>query len=310
MICGIDSGNFELKSKAMKQITKFIQKVAVAVIFLVPFSLSAQEITYQIQEDNPETVRSKFIAVEFLNADIGGNKNLNTVGIGANGVWGLTSRIGVEAKLNYTLFKDENLPACFQIQAGPYLSFFSTTSTKDVKVRIGGEFDTEENKHVYKEKFINVPATRLNSHGMRAGLYFNKKGYKEQGIDGKPEIPYSLFGIYGGYSLIQKTNLVAKILGSSDGEKVPEQPLFYTGFTRIYLDALITPVATRDYPQAALDANSTVKNKFFGGRLGCLFYKDGPKWYNKFMWGMEIGMRPIDGFYFSTSVGYSVFRGK
>lgn len=277
---------------------------------LFSFSSNAQTITYEIEQDDPSTVRNKFVAVEFLNADIGGNRNSNTIGIGANTAWGLTSKLGIEGKLNYAIFKDKNLPACISFQAGPYIGLFSKTSKKDLKVRIGGEFTTEENKHVYNEKFIVVPATRLNTHGVRAGAYFNKKGYKEQGITGKPEIPYTLFGVYGGWSMTQKTNLVAKIKGSSDGADVPEQPLFYTGYTRIFLDAIITPVATRDYAASVLDANSTVKNKFFGGRLGFMFYKDGPKWYNKFMWGMEIGMRPIDGFYFNTSVGYSVFRGK
>ncbi|MCR9171158.1 MAG: hypothetical protein NXI10_01605 [bacterium] len=294
----------------MKTKNQTIRNIALAALLFLSFQTSAQTITYNILEDNPETVRNKFVAVEFLNADIGGNRNLNTVGIGANAAWGLTEKLGVEGRIGYALFKDENLPACFSIQAGPYLGLISRKSTKDVKVRIGGEFDTEENKHVYKESFIYVPATRLNQHGVRGGVYFNKKGYKEQAINGKPEIPYSLFGVYGGWSMTQKTNLIAKILGSSDGENVPEMPLEYTGFTRIYVDALITPVATRNYPVGDINELSSVSNKMFGGRVGCMFYKDGKKWFNKFMWGVEVGMRPIDGFYFSTTVGYSVFRGK
>lgn len=271
--------------------------------------LSAQEISYKVLEDDPSKVRSKFIALEFLNADIGGKQNVNTISVGANGIYSLGTDFGVEARLNYALVKEDGLPACFQIQAGVFKGFLKSSTKKDIKVRVGGEFATEENKQVYNEKFILVPGTHQRVHGVRGGLYLNKKAYKEQGVSGKPEIPYTLIGVYGGWGMTRKSNLVVKINGSSDGNKMPKKPLYYKGLARIYVDAIVTPLASRDYPAAALDAQSTVKNKLIGARTGVMFYKDGPKWFNKFMWGVETGVRPLDGFYFSTSVGYSVFRG-
>ncbi len=271
-------------------------------------NLSAQTISYEIVEDNPTTVRNKFIAVEFLNADIGGNRNLNTVGIGANAVWGLSDKLGLETRFGYALAKDEDLPSAFNFQAGVFVGMVDKTKTKDIKVRIGGDFDTRENKHVYDEKFILVPGTNLNRHGVRGGLYMYKKGYKLKGVG---NIPYTLTGIYGGWSMTQKTNLVVQIKGSSDKkEEMPEKPLYYTGFTRVFVDAIVTPVAAQQVPSTGSEGEAQNINKLLGGRIGCQFYKDGPKWFNKFMWGLETGVRPLEGFYFATNVGYSIYRSK
>ncbi len=275
------------------------QNLLTLVIALLPILvLKAQNITYSIQQDDPYIVNGKFVAVEVMNAEFGGNKNTNTFSIGANSVYSISENFGVEGRINYAIAKDSDLPISFQFEGGGFKSFTEKTKKKDLKVRIGGEFKTEENRNVYNEEFIWVPSTNLNMHGVRGGLYYSKKGLKDMGIH-----EYSMLGIYGGWSLVQKTNLVAEIKGREDGKSVPKQPLYYSGFTRYYVDIILTPVTSIDV------VDPSVYNRIFGVRTGVMFYKDGPKFLNKFMWGVETGVRPIDGFFFRALIGYSLYRG-
>lgn len=278
--------------------------ICMTLSFLAGSSIS-QDVAYKVVEDDPSKVRSKFIAVEWLNADFGGKKNLNTVGVGVNSVWSISESMGAEGRFNFPWAKDENLPFCFQFEAGVFKNLSSSTKVKDVKVRYDGEFDVVENKHVYNEKYIKVPATRLRSNGVRAGLYTFKKGLKI----GSDELPYTLTGLYGGWSFIEKTNLVVRASEDLDSKLDDEKgTMFYSGFNRIYLDAIITPVAsvTNTFgSKVDLDGQTII-----GGRLGFMFYKDGPKFFDKLMWGGEIGYRSVDGFYLNVIAGFSVFRGK
>ncbi len=278
--------------------------ICMTLSFLAGSSIS-QDVAYKVVEDDPSKVRSKFIAVEWLNADFGGKVNLNTIGIGVNSVWSLNETVGLEGRFNVPWAKDEDLPFCFQFEAGVFKNFGSKTKVKDVKVRYDGEFDVVENEHVYKEKIIKVPATRLRSSGVRAGMYTFKKGVK----DGRDALPYTMAGIYGGWGFVEKTNLVVRASENLDSDLNNEKGnMFYTGFTRIYLDGILTPLAPVYSPSGQkLDVD---RQTIIGGRLGFMFYKDGPKWFNKLMWGGEIGYRSIDGVYVNVIAGFSVFRGK
>jgi hypothetical protein len=281
-----------------------------AIAMLTAGKAQDNQVKYTVVENDPSVVRNKYIALEFLNADIGANSNVNTVGVGANGIWSLSDKLGLDARFHYVIFKVDELPACFQFQAGGFYSMSSSVSQKDIKARFGGKSEVVENKHVQTENYIVVPANIQKEHALRGGLYLYKKGYKDQGINMKPEIPYLLGGVYAGYCLNKKTNLVLQFQKTEGGIKVPEKPQVYRGYTRIYFDAIVTPLATRDYNEAILESSSAVKNKLLGARLGFLFYTDGPKVLQRFMYGVETGIRPIDGFYFNASVGYTVFRGK
>lgn len=261
----------------------------------------AQQVKYQILTDDPKQVKNSFIAVEFLNIDIGGKKNLNTIGLGVNGIYTINNKIGAEGNFRYALIKSAALPLSFSFEGGGYFMFKNAEKTKPVKVRFGGDFGTSENKHVYNEKFIMVNAKHIVENSFRGGLYMHKKGYAEQDVVGKPEIPYFLTGIYGGIGVSKKVNLTVQVEGN-------KKETYVTGLTRIYGDLILTPVATRSFPIPAWENASTIKNKLFGFRVGASLYKDGPKWFNRFMLGLETGSRPIDGFFFRTWLGYEVYR--
>lgn len=284
--------------------------IKLATLLFVANGMFAQNVNYSILENNPESVASKFFGVELMGAEMGGKKNLNIISMGFNGVWELSSGLGLDGYARFKVIGDQAVPFSTNINVGGYkMMFGGKTNEKEIKVRVGGEFVEVDNQHAYSEKYIMVPALVQDMQGLRAGLYLNKKAYKEQGISGKPEIPYTSAGIYGGWIKTTKTNLAIQVNNSND-ESLFTEPVHYKGYAKIYIDAIIAPIASRDFGiYAPIADQSTVGNKVFGGRVGYIFYKNGVKWYDKLNFGVETGVRPIDGFYLIAMFGFNFYAG-
>lgn len=269
---------------------------------LIGLLTHAQMVGYSIQENSPEDTRTNFVSIDFLGFDFGGNRNVNSLSIGANANWQLQKGLGVDGVLSYKIVSEAGLPPFILFNAGGYkLKSSGKTKEKDIKVRIGGEFVTVDNKSAFSESYIMVPGNQYHQSGLRGGLYLFKKAYKDQAISGKPEVPYTSAGVYAGWMKTVKTNLVLKV---DDVKK----PLHYRGFTKVYFDLLLTPISSFSYESQAHEEAAEVKNKLLGGRIGYMFYKDGPGVLDKITWGSEIGVRPIDGFFIRASIGYCIIR--
>ena len=73
---------------------------------LIGLLTHAQMVGYSIQENSPEDTRTNFVSLDFLGFDFGGNRNVNSLSIGANANWQLQNGLGVDGVLSYKIVSE------------------------------------------------------------------------------------------------------------------------------------------------------------------------------------------------------------
>lgn len=94
-------------------------------------ALSAQQVTYQVLEDNPDKVYTKFVAPE-----IGTEYNAANLSVflGANARYGLTDAIVLEGIARFDLYQLNGKGPGFHLEAGGFLPLTSKIKMKEVPV--------------------------------------------------------------------------------------------------------------------------------------------------------------------------------
>ncbi len=281
--------------------------IGICLFGLTLSSALAQNVSYKILEDDPGKVRDSYAAIEFLNFEFGSSsrRNLNTLGVGGNFIYALDEKIGIDGNIRLDLVKEKAAPFVFSVDFGGFKSTSSKTKTKEIKVRLGVKHGTDVNSdgntvNTQSDLFIMVPATQLRTTALRGGIYFNRRTYD------KRIIPMTLGGVYGGFMFNRKTNLKIELTDNGGSKDIGGKIYNPRGFQKTYVDLILTPLAVSG---AGIPSGpSSYKNKLIGVRVGTMMYLDGPKWYNKFMFGVESGVRPYSGFFLKANIGLQLFK--
>ena len=262
-----------------------------------------QTTTYQLIEDNPNALPGSYITVEPLGLDggSGGDINLYT---GGTVFWSLTDQLKLEGVARYNVVQVGGNGTGFHLEAGGFLPFISKEVKKDVPVILKTTLyaaKIDDDKYVDETKYFKVKGTYLNQMGPRGGIYFKKSGFDFKDESSlTTETNYTLTGAYIGWEKLTQAFVKTKV---GDNYK------YGHGQTRIYADALIVPVRTvADDSLGDPDNNSII-----GFRVGFQWNKNPYREKEKGLelnpvYTVEVGSRPISGFYAQMSFGLNIFN--
>jgi hypothetical protein len=272
-------------------------------LLILCVTASAQQVTYQILEDNPEKAYTKFVA-PVLGSDY--NASNVSVYLGANARYGLTDLITLEGLARLDVYQYSGKGPGFHIEAGGFLPLISKVKEKEIPIILSydpsaGQKWVDGQLRTYEEtKSITIPNGKyINEVGFRGGLYQRRMGAADmlETVNGA----INLTGVYLGGQWTSQAYLKAKI--NDDVERIG------AGFTRVYGDILILPISNLSDPLA----NYNVKpDGTFGWRVGFQWYlspHDGEyKWLANSIFTAEIGKKPLSGFNFNLSWGFALMN--
>ncbi len=264
------------------------------------FFTFAQQVTYQILEDNPGKAYTKFVAPEFGTEYNAANLS---VFMGANARYGLTDLITLEGLAHLDVYQLNGKGPGFHLEAGGYLPLTSNIKNKVVPIILsynpyaGTKYENGVQYNIEETKSITIPSGQYkNEMGVRAGLYQRRMGTSD--LFGAINGAINLTGVYLGGQWTSQAYVKAKI--NNDVERIG------AGFTRVYGDILVLPVSNLSDPRA----NEDVKpDGTFGWRVGFQWYvspHDGEyRFLSNSVFTAEIGKRPLSGFLFNLSWGFA-----
>lgn len=279
--------------------------LTILILLLTVATLKAQQVTYQVLEDNPDKVYTKFIAPEF---GMESNSTNLSFFAGANTRMGLTEAITLEGIARLDLYQISGSGPSFLLEAGGFLPLTSKIKKKEVPIVLsynpyaGTVYKDGRSYNVEETKSIKIPEGQYrNELGGRGGLYMRKTG--AESLAGNASSYILLTGAYLGGQWTSQAYVKTKI--NNDVERIG------AGFTRVYADLLVLPVSTLDNPAAneGLKADGAI-----GWRLGFQWYvspHDGDyKFLSNSVFTAELGKRPLTGFLFNMSWGFAFMNNR
>ncbi|MDQ3110352.1 MAG: hypothetical protein M3R17_10700 [Bacteroidota bacterium] len=281
-------------------------------------SLNAQNnVQYKILEDNPLRACNFAMGIDIAQLDFS-VKNIDGLAFSA-GIWGFADYkhlFGADYILRYGYFTmgkafgdKENLKAHRQIEIGGYLNFKKGLFNKTNKVNLNIDRSTVNGKEVETTTYVMVPSTQYINSGVRAGFmnYGGCLSYDgpEDVFDSPEIVNYNVLGLYAGI-FKEKTK---SVLISTDTYGKRGVSLH----TRVYLDALITPVSSISYRD--IDYKPSFKSPPIGARLGMAWYPvltrketRGEFKARRFLFQTEVGYRRYDGLYFTGTISFPISK--
>ncbi len=226
---------------------------------------------------------------------------------GANGIYGITSRLGFEAAAAFSYYNTKaGTQGPSYLQAGAFLHLLSKEKTKNARVvlsykRFSGVYTRSE-----ITKYVEVPAKVKIVTGIRGGIDHYNTTIVTDGIKiAKASSKFNLSGMYAGIQSANKLLIKTQFTGMN--ESVPTAAVF-----RLFADAMYYPVSKLDDPILA----SKLNPGNMGWRGGITYVpaaygrKNQPSGYNpikkRVNMSIELGSRPLDGFYVKGGVYWGI----
>ena len=282
-------------------------KKSFALIALVAaLDVSAQQISYKVIEDNPESAYTNFIAPEF---GLESNKTDLSVFLGANLRKSIVGDFTVEGLARFDVYSMNAESSTFLVEGGMFLPLIKKEKTKEVPVILsynpyaGREYDTDDGNlyNIEETKFLKVPSGRYkNQYGVRGGLHYRSIG-AEDIVNSIEPGNINLGGVYVGAQMTSQA--FVKTLINNEAERIG------AGFTRLYFDVFVLP-----YSELSRDdlSGATNSDGVLGWRVGYQWFispHNGEyKFFGNSVFGAELGTRPLSGFMFNFSWAYALNR--
>lgn len=268
----------------------------------------AQSTRYTKTVDDPAEAIDRVLNIAPLEGYIpSGKYSVGALMMGANGIYGITGRLGFEASAATAWFNTQSgATGPTYLQGGAFIHLFSKEKTKNTRVILSYRRSTNVLTRTETVRYIEVPAKVKIVTGLRGGLDHYSSTVVTDGIKiAKASSPFTLTGVYAGIQTASKHLIKTQLAG--DTEARPTASVF-----RLFADVLFYPVAKLDDPflAAKLDPGN------LGARGGITYIpaaygrKHRPSRYNPFLkranMAIEIGSRPLDGLYVKGGVYWGI----
>lgn len=259
-----------------------------------------QSLTYKVIKDTPDDFANYWVNVGLLDMGFATeNPGYGLLGASLNTVVHYKNKFGGEAtyrKYYITLAENEDKGTQFEI--GGFYNLLSKQKSRNQKVILS----QKSNGKTTTTTSMKVPATIQRTFGVRAGFNSMTEGLDadsvNHGVNGA--FTSKSKGLYAGFLMTTSVNVKSH---------TAEYGIKGAGFVRRnYLDIMFNPINPLFIGDVKYGGNS--KLGALGFRLGIEFLKAEPKKvqgsaiYQK----LEIGSRPIDGYYAMYSLGFNFKR--
>ena len=282
----------------MKRITTLI----LAAIFTL--SASAQDVPYEVIEDNPENVYTNYLAVG-LGTDFDWDIHSPSAIVSVFGRWGIQDKIYLEGVFSPNVYQYQGKGFGFLIEGGIFYSLKKETQNRKAVMRLSKKYipenADEETETAYKN--LKIPAKFNFNYGARGGLILKTAGYESPDVNpvGQEIISHmTIGGIYLGgeftSALFLKTNI-------NDKEHLK------SSFLKVYGDLNLYPY--RSIEDAFLE-KANLRNRIYGFRVGIQYYfdpyADKNKKFGSSILFFEVGDRPLIAGYTMLGWGFTFLR--
>lgn len=268
----------------------------------------AQSTKYSKVFDNPNEAINLMINVTPIEGYLpSGKYSQAALLFGANGMYGITSRLGAEASIASSYFTTKSgVEGVLYYQAGVFFHLLSKEKVKNTRVVLRYKRYRDVNTRSESTTYIEVPARVKIATGIRGGIDVYHSSVVTDGIKlTKATSRLNLSGAYAGIQTANKHLIKTQFAGQN--ETVVTGALF-----RLYADVMYYPVSELDnlFLQSKLNPGN------LGYRAGINYVpapygkKNQPAKYNPLLrranMHIELGSRPVDGFFIRGGVSWGI----
>lgn len=304
-----------------------MKNLLTAMALLLSLQSFSQGILVKVLKDDAKDVNSLIVTAELMTLD-GNFKSTSafSASIGANAYATIKNKIGAEAYARYGLLSltdEDGLAKPIYLEAGAFFNFYDRTKNKLTKVVLSSERSGNRTTTHY----VKQMAERRRLYGLRAGYLQRNFPMTFDGftaISNPSGVSYKEFNAFtaGLYAGIQSTT-IRNLFIKPEGYRAKKN----SSITRYYIDVMLMPIwtASRDGVnlKSELKSPTGVNSNFIpfkynpiGWRFG-LDYRPADKGRNRdigragaFYCKMEIGVKPIEGGFFTIGLGWTFLRQK
>ena len=297
------------------------KKLIIGALALSPVGLQAQNVNYKIMKNDPKDAVNAWVYLDPMQMDFCvGNLMGSSFNLGAWTVLDYKNKMGAEAigrygYLTFAKFSDKDLKAHRQFEGGVFLHLTDKIKVRNTKIILSQSSGTNsQGQSVTTTKYIMVPADKRVRLGVRGGaMHIGGPFDPSSALKPDPEIEnlgamnYGLTGIYLG--LLNTSNKSVLINTDSHGKRGNFR------YDRVSFDVMFFPV--RSVKQGDADRKDVVKPGMLGWRFQWMALPSEVRKMKGYdvktrglTFGVEVGMRPIDGLYFGGTMAICLYRGK
>ncbi len=291
-----------------------MRKLAFIITFLTLSSASLAQVTFNTVYSNPNDVHRGYVGLHYFTVDAGfGNTSGASIwSVGAEALYPINDKLSVEALGLYSLFSLAKEGPAFLFSGGVEYKLSESSKERKVPVLLAFSYEKDyiNNQEIQTWQAVNLPADVTSEFVARGGLYIRNSALEyEEGTTFFDKTGLFIAGVYAGIGYNRKYYIHVQ---DSDGYK------FATGkFIRPYFDVILAPTTV----DLEIDgAKSAELDESFGWRLGTVLvakpYTKSENFDRKFgffgnsIFKIEIGQRPIDGFFVTTGIAFGLQKFK
>jgi hypothetical protein len=245
-----------------------------------------------------------------VDAGFGNTSGASLLSVGVDGLYPINDKLKVEAVALYSVFSLAKEGPAFLFNPGAEFSFSSNKKQQGVPVLLSFTTETDwyEGEQTSTWSAVALPGVMQTDYVARGGLYMRNSALEyEEGTTYYDKTGLFHAGVYAGIGMNKKFYVQVE---DSDGNR------FAGGrFLRTYADLLLLPTKV-DLELNGADAGQIEEN--IGWRVGALIqtvpfgkednYGSKISFLGKITWRVEMGQRPLDGFFVTTGIGWVLKR--
>jgi len=273
------------------------------------FGTLQAQITYQQTHSNPSEVQTGYAALHYFGIDAGfdNTSGASILSIGGEALYPINEKLRAEGLFLYSLFSLEKTSFPFLLNAGAEYVLSSSTKSTTVPVLLAFSYERNylEGYDVNTYTTVKLPGDITSELNARAGIYLRNSSFEyEQNFVTFDDANLFNKGIYAGVGYTRK--LFMHVL-DSEGYKFA-----YARNFRPFADILILPTKV----DISANGNTQTLEETMGWRAGLTWQlKPMTKeqnfdrkigFFGNLLYRLEFGQRPLDGFYVTTSLGWTI----
>ncbi len=291
-----------------------MRKFAFLIALLTISSSAFAQVTFSTEYSNPNDVYRGYVGLHYFTVDAGfGNTSGASIwSVGAEALYPINDKLSVEALGLYSLVSLAKEGPAFLFSGGAEYKLFDSNKEGKVPVLLAFSYEKDyiNNQEIQTWQTVTLPAHITSEFVVRGGIYARNSALEyDEGTTFYDKTGLFMAGVYAGVGYNRKYYIHVQ---DSDGYQ------FAAGkFIRPYFDVILAPTTVD------LEVDG-VKNgelsESFGWRFGTVLvakpYTKSENFDRKFgffgnsIFKIEIGQRPIDGFFVTTGIAFGLQKFK
>lgn len=291
---------------------KLKYSVLLVTLIATTASVFAQKTYRQIYSD-PSEVQSGYLGLHYFGVDAGFNNlsGASILSVGAETLYPINDKLKAEGLFLYSIFSLEKTSFPFLLNAGAEFTFSSKTKNTTVPVLLAFSYERNylEGKDINTYTTVKLPGDITSELNVRGGLYLRNSAFEyEENFTFYEMTNIFHKGIYAGLGYTRKLFMHIQ---DSDG-----YTFAYARNFRPFVDVLVLPTSV----DVTSGGNTQTLEETLGWRAGMTWQLNPMTqkqnfdrkigFFGNLLYRLEFGQRPLEGFYVTTSLAWTIKKFK